>query len=92
MREMVRITSELERLAIEEERLEGGEDNSDNEPPKFDKGVRVKITRKDAYYNRTGVIVSPHGRLFWNVRLDRMPGESRGPTIQKKETSMVIVL
>ena len=54
-------------------------------------GVRVRICIKDAFYGRTGVITSRHGRLFWNVRLDKTPQEPMSRGIYKNDSSLCVV-
>lgn len=33
------------------------------------KGARVRITRRDKYYKRQGVIVGSHGKQYWDIQL-----------------------
>ena len=53
-------------------------------------GSRVRVTRKDQYRGRTGVVLRRHGRLFWDVRLEA--SEAQGEClIFKKESSLRVV-
>jgi hypothetical protein len=53
-------------------------------------GVRVRIVRKDQYYNRTGVVMHRHGRLFWDVRLDATSTRCAS-VIYKKDASLCVI-
>jgi ribosomal protein L21E len=41
----------------------------------FCSGHRVRITVRDKYHGRTGVLVDRRGTEFWNIRLDCGDGE-----------------
>lgn len=82
-KQLAAIVAALQRLELLEEavlRQSNGERSQEEENAptdggncdgRFTEGARVIVTRRDHYYGRQGVIISPHGKLFWNVRLDR---------------------
>jgi hypothetical protein len=49
-------------------------------------GRRVRITIRDKYYGRSGVVVSGKGRCFWDIRLDPVDG-GVAQVIYKKASS-----
>lgn len=54
-------------------RIETLERQRDKPKPTNDtvmKGAKVRITRRDKYYKREGVVVGPHGTQYWDIRLD----------------------
>ena len=54
-------------------------------------GTRIQILIQDQYHGRQGTILGPHGRRFWNIRLDRLPHEDRASTIHKLATSLEVI-
>jgi hypothetical protein len=53
-------------------------------------GDRVKITIRDKYQGRTGVLTAKRGRMFWWILLDETPTKA-AKAIYKMQTSFVIV-
>ena len=55
-------------------------------------GLRVRCHRKDEFRGRTGTILGPHsekpGNEFWDIMLDKLPGESMARTIYKMPKSL----
>ena len=58
-----------------------------NPRPDPQEGDRVEIIRRDNYFGRTGVLISRHGRRYWNIRLDRLPTDTMNVIIYKAPTS-----
>lgn len=53
-------------------------------------GDRVLITRRDEYLGRQGVLISPQGRLFWNIKLDKLTNKP-SIIIHKKENGLQLL-
>ena len=53
-------------------------------------GDFVRVTRNDEYFGRVGVIISPHGTKYWNVRLQ--PYENKPPRIIQKTPKYLDIL
>jgi hypothetical protein len=64
---------------------------SAEEPPcEIEAGRRVRVVRRDQYYNRVGVVKRRHGRLFWDVQLEAT--ETRcASLIFKKDASLCVI-
>lgn len=56
--------------------------------PTIRTGSRVEVIVRDKWHGRVGEVIGPHGRTYWNVRLDRVEGETMSHIIHKKGTSL----
>jgi hypothetical protein len=98
-----RVAELLEKLAVElcllkkTERTKMAAPEKSTESPSaregpwdMQKGVRVRVVRKDQYLNRTGVVIRWHGCMFWDVQLDAT--ETRcACLIYKKDASLCVI-
>jgi hypothetical protein len=100
------ITAKLKVILLEEEEVLGSHEakkagRKEQEGRKEEEGgnstigpnVRVRCIRRDAYFGRTGIIIGPHGpkKLYWDIKLDQLVGESKSPTIHKMASSLEII-
>lgn len=53
-------------------------------------GSRVRVTRRDQYQGRIGVVLGRHGRLFWDVRLEANAAHGEC-LIFKKDSSLCVI-
>lgn len=53
-------------------------------------GDRVRVTRKDSYFGREGVVKSLRGKMFVYIQLDETPREE-GRLIYKMRSSLRVV-
>ena len=51
-------------------------------------GDRVKILSSDKYHNRKGEVIGRHGKMFWNVRLDKTPKETMSQIIYRSDGNL----
>ena len=95
------VLSEVSRLLVILQQLEL-EDANDSAPPvppapprpppaEIQPGAWVRITRRDKYHGRLGIVVSRHGTQFWNIRLQRLEGEVMAIIIHKKDHHLVLI-
>ena len=54
-------------------------------------GDRVKINTSDKYHHCTATVLDRRGKKYWNLRLDRVPGEGLGGTIYKADSSLDLI-
>ena len=86
-------SNQVEELIQELQRLEV--DDTPAVPPSASRrkrilqtGDRVRVTVRGPYHNRTGRITSARGQMFWNVCLDKLPGDNTDTYIYKMGTSL----
>jgi hypothetical protein len=64
--------------------------SSEESPCEIKAGRRVRVVRRDQYYNRVGVVKRRHGRMFWDVQLEAT--ETRcASLIFKKDASLCVI-
>jgi hypothetical protein len=97
------VAAMLERLALEirttldrrpasagNARAGNGRVNDEEGEGEWKKGAAVRVTIRDRYYGRTGVLMGRRGRCYWDLKLDARDGEC-GIVIYKKQSSLCLI-